>query len=332
MKWLESATIFEGHALSVLRSLPPSNDVRCCVTSPPYWGLRKYPVGEVTFDDGWAGQLGWEPTPELYVEHLVQVMREVRRVLANDGTLWLIIGDCYATQSGGSDGEHRGLARHREGGRTMAKDVGDLKRKDLVGIPWMVAFALRADGWYLRSDIIWSKRNPMPESVKDRPTSSHEHVFLLSKQPDYYFDRKAIAEPATSKPQRRLTTGGYSPEGAKVRMVRAMRTDPGVYGSEGDGLRNRRDVWRMVSTPYPGAHFAVMPLELARLCVLAGSASGDVVLDPFAGAGTTAVAAIQNGRTFLGVELCPEYRALALERIDKEASQQPLFDTSGGVV
>ena len=247
--------------------------VQTCVTSPPYFGLRDYGV---------EGQIGLEPTPAEYVERMVDVFRAVRDVLTDDGTLWLNLGDSYSS-----------------GGR---KDGA--KPKDLLGIPWRVALALQADGWYLRSDIIWHKPNPLPESVTDRPTKAHEYVFLLSKSERYYYDANSIKERATD-------TGRLS--GIDGRDERAEARPPGSsartfaridYSSRG---RNKRAVWTIPTAPFSGAHFATFPRALVEPCILAGSRAGDIVLDPFMGSGTTAEVATRFGREFLGCELNPKY-------------------------
>jgi DNA modification methylase len=255
------ATLYQGDVLDVLRQMP-SNSVQMCVTSPPYYSLRDYQV---------PGQIGLEATPELFIEKLVMVFREVRRVLRDDGTLWLNIGDSY-NGSGGAGGDY-GEGGLKEGqprypGRHLG---GDLKPKDLIGIPWMLAFALRADGWYLRSDIIWHKPNPMPESVTDRPAKSHEYVFLLTKSARYYYDADAVREPQT-EPWR--STGKLEQRGAKD-------VDAGINGGFGlDGERprlynpagrNKRTVWTIATAPYPNAHFATYPPALVEPCILAGT-------------------------------------------------------------
>jgi DNA modification methylase len=269
-----------------------------CVTSPPYFGLRDY---------GHEGQIGLEQTPEEYIAAMVEVFRCVRDVLADDGTLWLNIGDSYQTTSGGGQQVEQtntgaGLATKR----ATSKQTG-LKGKDLIGIPWMLAFALRADGWYLRQDIIWHKPNPMPESVRDRCTKAHEYVFLLSKSERYFFDSEAIKEPAISAPREREKRNGESVVDTKLR---GSDSCAGVADT-----RNRRSVWTVATRPYKGAHFATFPPALIEPCILAGSRAGDVVLDPFMGSGTTAAVAIQHGRQYLGCELNPEYGPLQEQRI-----------------
>lgn len=301
------ASLYVGDSREVLASLPESS-ARTCVTSPPYWGLRDYGV---------AGQIGAERTPAEYVANLVSVFREVRRALADDGTLWLNLGDSYAGRAGGGQGKNGQRADRSFTARVQAKGGDGLKNKDLVGIPWRVALALQEDGWYLRSDIIWSKSNPMPSSVKDRPTSAHEYVFLLAKSERYFYDAAAIAEPVVSE------------RGSGNGFARPHRISVGGRGREDqwvppdDGKRNARSVWSIATQPSGIEHFAMMPPELARRCVLAGSAPGDVVLDPFNGAGTTGIVAMRHGRRYLGVELNPRYADASVERW--RGQQRPLF-------
>jgi len=274
--------ILVGDCLLLMRQLD-AGSVQTCVTSPPYFGLRDY---------GHDGQIGLEQTPVEFVSALVSVFDEVWRVLANDGTLWCNIGDSYAV-----------------------KDRGGIKRKDLLGIPWRVAFALQDAGWYLRSDIIWHKPNPMPESVTDRPTKSHEYLFLLSKQPRYYYDHEAIKEGTASKPTKSKPRFGGSKYGDSNDPKHATKSG-NVYTST--GKRNKRSVWTISPARFKGAHFAVSPVGLVEPCILAGSRQGDTVLDPFAGSGTTGVAAVRNGRSFIGCELNLEYAAIARTRIAEE--------------
>ena len=294
-----------------------------CVTSPPYFGLRDY---------GHEGQIGLEQTPEQYVAAMVEVFRCVRDVLADDGTLWLNIGDSYAANRGYQVPSTKGGTKHGPGqavgGKSSVVPVG-LKTKDLIGIPWLLAFALRADGWYLRQDIIWAKPNPMPESVRDRCTKAHEYVFLLSKSERYFFDSEAIKEPETMRPQRRLTPRNKNPN-AKVHGMPVYRQ---AEGGTGGGMRNKRSVWTVATRPYKGAHFATFPPALIEPCILAGSRPGDIVLDPFMGSGTTAAVALQHGRQYLGCELNAEYGALQAERINEAteaaacaAAQPDLFE------
>ena len=296
--------IITGDCRETLKTLP-AESVQTCVTSPPYFGLRDY---------GHAAQIGLEETPEQYVAQLVEVFREVRRVLRDDGTLWLNLGDSYAGNGAAYDDSSSTLQGSKQSARMGAKRQvkrGDgLKPKDLIGIPWRVAFALQADGWWLRQDIIWAKPNPMPESIKDRCTKAHEYVFLLSKSASYFCDMRAIQEPATSKVgphlsfKRRDSKRGIAQGSANCGTHRPDRDDV-LYGE--DGTRNRRSVWNICTKPYAGAHFATMPPELAALCIRAGSRIGDTVLDPFLGSGTTGEVAESLGRRWVGCELNPEY-------------------------
>ncbi len=302
--------LYNGDALETLR-LMPDESVHMAVTSPPYWGLRDY---------GDEGQLGLEATPELYVERLVEIFRELRRVLRDDGTLWLNLGDTYHGGGGGNYGD--GLSS-KQGGQHLTNvrnriRLDGLKAKDLVGIPWMVAFALRADGWWLRSDIIWHKPNTMPSSVTDRPTGAHEYLFLLSKSSRYFYDADAIREP--NRPDGRTKT---------VHDTRTNNSHPNYAGRTGCGKerwpnelgRNRRSVWEVVTEPLQDAHFATFPQALIDPCVMAGSPEGGVVLDPFMGAGTTALVARRLGRRSIGIELNADYCELAARRL----GQQSLF-------
>jgi len=290
-----------------------NESVQCVVTSPPYWGLRDYGV---------SGQIGLERTPDEYVAKLVAVFREVRRALRKDGVVFLNLGDCYAT--GGGSG---GVGHSAQVGSTRARVQGagllghGLKPKDLVGIPWRVAFALQADGWWLRSDIVWAKPNPMPESIRDRPTRAHEFVFLFTKSARYYWDQDAIREPAAAASRARYAyafpgapDGLAQPNGGERLRPEGMR--------EFTGTANARTVWTIATEPYPGAHFATFPTELARRCVLAGSRKGDLVLDPFSGAGTVALVSDRLDRSAVGLELNPEYVAMSRRRVESDA---PLF-------
>ena len=290
--------------------------VQTCVTSPPYFGLRDY---------GHDGQIGLEQTPEQYIAAMVEVFQCVKDVLADDGTLWLNIGDSYAAQRGGThmpaqtvaggvngkgdDKAFRGMGDEKRGAAHRNASAIGLKHKDLIGIPWMLAFALRADGWYLRQDIIWHKPNPMPESVRDRCTKAHEYIFLLSKSERYFFDSEAMREDAVKGAAGSSFNTGKTATHQMGRSSDAERVD--------DGRRNRRSVWTVATRPYKGAHFATFPPALIEPCILAGSRLGDIVLDPFMGSGTTAQVAIQHGRQYLGCELNPEYSALQQERIAK---------------
>jgi DNA modification methylase len=292
--------------------------VQTCVTSPPYFGLRDY---------GHEGQIGLEQTPEQYITAMVEVFRCVKDVLADDGTLWLNIGDSYAARVRQTQPDTAGeLTRHSQGVLIDYKRArpNGYKEKDLIGIPWMLAFALRADGWYLRQDIIWHKPNPMPESVRDRCTKAHEYIFLLSKSEKYFFDSEAMREesvdPVGSAKRYKAPffvgdkheAGGYSPNGAKH--------TGGI--KEFDGKRNKRSVWTVNTKPYKGAHFATFPTALIEPCILAGSRPNDIVLDPFMGSGTTAQVAMQHGRQYLGCELNPDYGPLQQERIAKAMPQK----------
>jgi DNA modification methylase len=284
-----------------------------CITSPPYFGLRDY---------GRSGQIGLEPTPDAYVAQLVEVFRYVRDVLADDGTLWLNLGDSYASGTKGSGGAGKStLGPNKDMQNIQFQkmkprqfDCG-LQDKQLIGIPWRVAFALQADGWILRSDIIWSKPNPMPESVTDRPTKAHEYLFLFAKQPKYYYDAGAIKERAVGADKPRIFAAESRGDGSACAVVgRAGRQAKGASGFGGSELRNARTVWTITPKPFKGAHFATFPPDLVRPCILAGSRAGDTVLDPFMGSGTVAQVAKENGRNYLGCELNPEYVKLHAER------------------
>ena len=301
-----------GDCLDTLKTLPEQS-VHTCVTSPPYFGLRDYGV---------EGQLGAEPTPDEFVEALVRVFREVRRVLRDDGTVWLNLGDSYANSVGGvgnnpsskstlttngGKGPKAGdkYARGNEG--KAVKINPGVPSKNLLGIPWRVAFALQQDGWYLRQDIIWHKPNPMPESVRDRCTKSHEYVFLLSKSPKYYYDAEAVKEPEVCGRQR-----GPAEHPDK----KSTNGNGGLGRRKSTGMRNRRTVWTVTTRPYKGAHFATFPPDLIQPCILAGCPEGGTVLDPFGGSGTTAGVALAHGRNAVLCELNPEYAELVPERID----------------
>lgn len=292
--------IINADAAEALRSLP-ADSVDMCVTSPPYFGLRDYGV---------EGQIGLEKTPEQYVETLVGVISEVRRVLKPSGTLWLNISDSYAGSGKGryADGtaQKSGKLQQTNGGTqvghlTKTTALG-CKRKDMIGIPWALAFALRAEGWYLRQDIIWSKPNAMPESVKDRFTKCYEHIFLLSKNDSYYFNSDAVREKRTTAASKREVAAGADME-----------------------YRNRRDVWSISTDGGAGQHFATFPEELASVCILAGSPPDGIVLDPFLGSGTSAIAAKKLGRRYIGIELNPQYAELAEKRIGNELAQISLL-------
>ena len=365
----------QGDALQVLSEMP-SESVHCCVTSPPYWGLRDY--GTATWEGGDEGcdhegsdryyteqtaavgsadafskpgqanaerlkkgrwreggvcvkcgaehrdkQLGLEATPEEYVAKMVEVFREVRRVLRDDGTLWLNLGDSYAgpkgntAMTGGKSDPARGRAMFGDLGKSQTVPPG-LKPKDLCGIPWRVAFALQADGWWLRQDIIWAKPNPMPESVTDRTTKSHEYIFLLSKSSTYYYDAEAIREPHARLWDAEKNGGSLCGTDNRDKAVisghgRANRkkSEPNENG------RNKRSVWTVTTQPYKNAHFATFPPELITPCILAGCPEGGTVLDPFIGSGTTAQVARKNGCSCIGIEINPEYVELANKRLEQ---------------
>lgn len=292
--------ILIGDSLMTLPTVE-AGSCQCCVTSPPYWGLRDY---------GHHGQIGLENTPEEYVARLVAVFRDVRRVLRDDGVLWLNLGDSYANDAkwGGSTGGKHASALHGEPIGRGKRDTG-LKPKDLVGIPWRVAFALQADGWYLRADCIWAKPNPMPESVTDRPTKAHEYVFLLSKSERYFYDADAVREQATVGNHPRTVFDNTPPVPPGQSPHRGLRHAPLA-----DAGRNLRSVWTIATHPYSGAHFATFPPALPTRCILAGSRSGDTVLDPFGGSGTVGQVAEILGRNAILCELNPDYVALARER------------------
>lgn len=334
--------ILPGDCRDVLATLAP-NSVQCCVTSPPYFGLRDYGV---------EGQMGLEASPDEFVAGMVAVFREVRRALSDDGTLWLNIGDSYAgswgaqsrgnatgedkaTITGSSPLSARSIAAHpARTGTGSVKNTPGIKAKDLIGIPWMLAFALRADGWYLRQEIIWSKPNPMPESVGDRCTKSHESVFLLSKSPRYYFDADAIAEDANCGARGSGFTEGKTGE---HQLGRAQKVRPSVARGGFNGktedmagtgqnafravteTRNKRSVWSVATQPFKEAHFATFPPALVEPCILAGCPIGGTVLDPFFGAGTTGMVADRLQRNCIGIELNPAYAEIARNRISGDA-------------
>jgi site-specific DNA-methyltransferase (adenine-specific) len=374
---METNKIYLGDSLAMLRMFP-DECVNICVTSPPYWALRDY---------GIAGQMGSEATPEEYITKMVEVFREVRRVLRKDGTCWVNMGDSYASGANGRGdgdftGDHGRTAQKHSGKREARKLPAGMKLKDLCGIPWMLAFALRADGWYLRQDIIWAKPNPMPESVKDRCTKSHEYIFLLSRSKHYYYDAYAIAEPYADKT---FTTFGCSSSGYGdgTGMVKSENIDRdipirkpkdwkmpdnwdtklGAHGNHhregrekgkrkmsdadksiggtgtklhghsgnfdaegnliGNGRANKRSVWTVSTQSFTDAHFATFPEKLIEPCILAGCPVEGIVLDPFMGAGTTALVALKLNRKYIGIELNPKYIKIAARRIRDE---MPLFN------
>lgn len=293
--------IHVGDCIEVMRKLE-AGSVQTCVTSPPYFGLRDYGVD---------GQIGLEPTPDEFVAKLVEVFREVHRVLRDDGTLWLNLGDSYAANRGSQPPPTN--TRNKAGHVGQRRTVGGLKDKDLIGIPWRVAFALQADGWYLRQDIIWHKPNPMPESVHDRCTKAHEYLFLLSKGPRYYFDAEAIKEPVAEASIARLSQATLAQQAGSARVP--GKTNGNMKAVGNTETRNRRSVWTVTTKPFKGAHFATFPERLIEPCILAGSRAGDIVLDPFMGAGTSAIVAKRLGRGYVGAELNPHYARIAEARI-----------------
>lgn len=303
-----SVRIINADCRDALRSMPDAS-VHCCVTSPPYFGLRDY---------GHEGQIGLEQAPDEFVAAMVEVFREVRRVLRDDGTLWLNLGDSYATDSkwGGSTGGKAAKGIHGAGGGGRNKTRVGLPDKNLIGIPWRVAFALQADGWILRQDIIWHKPNPMPESVQDRCTKAHEYVFLLSKSQRYHFKAEAIQEPAL-RPE---GAGNKSHKGATAYASgdEKMRTKVGLTEIGARETRNKRSVWSVPTQPFVEAHFATFPPDLIEPCILAGCPAGGTVLDPFGGAGTTGLVADRHGRDAVLIELNPEYAAMARGRIHRD--------------
>ena len=301
-----SVQILEGDCLQMLKRLP-SKSINTCITSPPYWGLRNYNDEEK--------QLGMEDTPEEFVDNLVKVFREVKRVLRDDGTVWLNLGDSYSS-GGRTTTTNQSLRGDKNYGVTRPKPSKGIKPKDLIGIPWRVAFALQQDGWYLRQDIIWNKPNPMPESVKDRCTKAHEYIFLLSKNVKYYFDNEAIQEDSVSinskgevgKANSTINIG-KSVADKEGFEIRDGLKDMGVYPQ-----KNKRSVWTVTTKPYKDAHFATFPHDLIEPCVLAGCPRDGLVLDPFAGSGTTGQVALAHNRKAVLIELNAEYVQLIKKR------------------
>lgn len=310
---MEYNVIFNEDCSTGLKKLP-NGCVHTCVTSPPYYGLRDYGVD---------GQIGLEETPEAYVARLVEVFRDVRRVLRDDATLWLNLGDSYASTTKGSGGAGKSTLGPNKDLQNIEFQKMEPRRfhcdvpaKNLLGIPWRVAFALQADGWYLRQDIIWHKPNPMPESVTDRCTKAHEYIFLLSKSERYYYDAEAVKEKAVQAGRARADKIGGN------KGDETHHSPGGVF--EGNDSRNRRSVWTVATKPFAEAHFATFPPDLIKPCILAGAPVYGVVLDPFMGAGTTAVTALDLGRMYLGFELNPDYIQIAEKRI-KQVAVQPLL-------
>ena len=312
--------IIIGDALESLREIE-SDSVDCCVTSPPYFGLRDYGVD---------GQIGLEESPDEYIDKLVSVFHEVRRTLKPDGTLWIVIADSYAGSGKGrcKDGKFRQQTATMESEGQInsvlkrQRSVDGLKPKDMIGIPWMLAFALRADGWYLRSDIIWHKPNVMPESVKDRPTKCYEHIFLLAKSRHYYYDADAVLVPAHYDGRKETLNKGSSKYAEMVvpgnnpqsQHIAGKPHERWRFDKDGQPVKNRRDIWKVSTRPFSGAHFATFPPELIEPCILAGSRLGGTVLDPFLGSGTTAAVANKLGRDCIGIEINPAYAELIQNR------------------
>lgn len=340
---IELNKIYQGDAKEVLKTFDPES-VNCIVTSPPYFGLRDY---------GCVGQSGLEKTPEEYIKNMVLTLREAKGVLRNDGTLWLNIGDSYASgprdrtplQACANSTISGAMSTQMQSLKQINKITGVLKAKDLIGIPWMLAFALRADGWYLRQDIIWNKPNPMPESVTDRCTKSHEYIFLLSRSSVYYYDAEAIKTEIADTTVKRLLQGiefqkgsdrvpgktngtmkavgtlrkGYDHRGPGDKILKGHSGNRDSEGTIiGGGLANKRSVWTVNTMPYSEAHFATFPERLITDCIKAGCPEGGIVLDPFMGAGTTALVARKLNRNFIGIELNPAYIKLAERRLQKE--------------
>jgi len=320
---MADSKILQGDWIEQLQTLD-SESVQCCVTSPPYWGLRDYGV---------SGQLGLEKTPSEYVEKIVAGFREVKRVLKDDGCLWLNLGDSYYNYRPGCTSQTKQTLNGVDGkviefsDKRGSKQEG-LKEKDLVGIPWRVAFALQADGWYLRQDIIWSKPNPMPESVTDRCTKSHEYIFLLTKSARYFYDNEAIKEWSIDKESftgRRERSAGQmdSVDPDNYKFHGSIQEDGKLKAGQVYEMKNRRSVWSITTQPYKEAHFATFPPEIPRTCILAGSKKGDTILDPFCGSGTTGEVALKLDRNFIGIELNKKYvNNLIIPRLD---NVDPLF-------
>ncbi len=310
-------TILFGDCRETLKEF--DEKARMCVTSPPYYGLRDY--------GGEDSQIGQEKSPEEFIDELVKVFREVRNVLTDDGTCWVNLGDSYYNYRKDGCIPKQTFASNRqdlpETTPRRSNKLKGLKEKDLIGIPWMFAFAMRADGWHLRQDIIWHKPNPMPESVRDRCTKAHEYIFLFSKQKNYFYDNEAIKEPAKDWGTRDRTNGKYHNEGT------GLQPHSGLTKSY--EKKNKRSVWTVTKKPYKGAHFATYPPDLIEPCILAGSEVGDIVLDPFMGSGTTAAVAKSLGRDYIGCELHEDYGNLIEKRVGEyapvmEVTHSPLLD------
>jgi DNA modification methylase len=312
---MELNTIYTGDALRILRKLP-TESVDCVVTSPPYYCLRDYNA---------IGQIGLEKTPEAYIKNLKSVFMECRRVLKKEGTMWIVIGDSYAGSGRGWSGKNDLYSRKIQPKASFATQFSkphklpNHKNKDLIGIPWMLAFTLRNAGWYLRQDIIWSKPNPMPESVRDRCTKAHEYIFLLSKSPKYYFNHAAMLEPAKYDGHKATTHAGSAKYHNNVTGLSTQSLSKGGRNrwqmKDGEFMRNKRSVWVVPTRPFKGAHFATFPVDLVKTCIQAGCPIDGVVLDPFMGAGTTALVARELGSNYIGIELNAEYIEMAEKRL-----------------
>ena len=308
-----------GDALETLKNFPDES-INCSITSPPYYGLRDYHKKE---------QIGREKTVEEYLDRLINVFREVRRVLKKDGTCFIVIGDSYAGTSSKKEQRDPKYPKGRNGQNpSITQKVLGYKSKDLMGIPWRLAFALREDGWYLRSDIIWHKENAMPEACKDRPTRSYEHIFLLSKSPRYYYDYDSLAEPMKEVSKKRYVRGRskenkYLNEnsGAKIQKINEARKYGQYKGDNIPQFRNKRDIWTINTTSFRGNHYAAFPPKLAEICMIAGCPKGGIILDPFIGSGTVGLIALLHNRKYIGIELNEEYVNLTKKRIETEVKK-----------
>ena len=308
-----------GDALETLKNFPDES-INCSITSPPYYGLRDYHKKE---------QIGREKTVEEYLDRLINVFREVRRVLKKDGTCFIVIGDSYAGTSSKKEQRDPKYPKGRNGQNpSITQKVLGYKSKDLMGIPWRLAFALREDGWYLRSDIIWHKENAMPEACKDRPTRSYEHIFLLSKSPRYYYDYDSLAEPMKEVSKKRYVRGRskenkYLNEnsGAKIQKINEARGYGQYKGDNIPQFRNKRDIWTINTTSFRGNHYAAFPPKLAEICMIAGCPKGGIILDPFIGSGTVGLIALLHNRKYIGIELNEEYVNLTKKRIETEVKK-----------
>ena len=308
-----------GDALETLKNFPDES-INCSITSPPYYGLRDYHKKE---------QIGREKTVEEYLDRLINVFREVRRVLKKDGTCFIVIGDSYAGTSSKKEQRDPKYPKGRNGQNpSITQKVLGYKSKDLMGIPWRLAFALREDGWYLRSDIIWHKENAMPEACKDRPTRSYEHIFLLSKSPRYYYDYDSLAEPMKEVSKKRYVRGRskenkYLNEnsGAKIQKINEARGYGQYKGDNIPQFRNKRDIWTINTTSFRGNHYAAFPPKLAEICMIAGCPKGGIILDPFIGSGTVGLVSLLHNRKYIGIELNEEYVNLTKKRIETEVKK-----------